>query len=344
MSLITQSKKLIKTFVLLATILFSFQGNAKAGFELIFAPGFAPAPITDSANFQMVGYWDLRERNSFFQVTNTGGEDVRIHIQIFDVNSGCAEFDYFDTLTPFDTHVYDVSELDRNNGAALSAPDLSGGHGIVAITHVDSNDVFILQEFPVLTGNLRITDETGYEYRTNLAGSGVVFAIAEIDSTEFVIFTEGHDIINFNNVMDTSLSDVVVIAYDTIIDPGGIQPIVGEYSVRKFDDQENPISCPNVNLGCSPELDSGGLINVGINQAITNSRTGPSLCLGSDENGFIEMEAIDLETGEPQEIDGQAFNLSNLVIYKGLNNGDGIGSMDASIRSVEVEVEQIGQD
>lgn len=280
--------------------------------------------ITDSASSRLIGYWDLRDRETFFQVTNTNGDDVRIHIQVFDVSSDCAEFDYFDTLTPRDTHVYDIRELDRNNGVELSAPDFSEGHGIIAVTHVNNDDSFNSQT--VLTGNFRIQDSGGFEYRTNLAGPR-----SEYESEPGYINSR----INFNDISGASFTDLVVIALEYINDPGSVIPVTQEYEVGLFDEDENPVSCSPVILGCSPDFpfsdvtlnhDEGGVINVGINQAITNSRGGPSLCLGNDTTGYLELRSGEFFNGIPE----------GGFVFIGLNNGDGTGSMDSAVSSGEL--------
>lgn len=278
----------------------------------VFAFGITTTePDINRRTHQMVGYWDLRERNSFFQVTNTSGEEIRIHIQLFNVGQDCAEFDYYDTLTGFDTHVYKVSELDRNNGAALASPDLSEGHGIVAVSLVNPDDTLNFDR--VLTGNFRIQDSAGYEYRTNFVGSG-----QDVFNADVITYT-----LNFNDVNDSQFADIVVISYIPTIEPGGILPTANEYNVVLYDDQENPISCSPVALGCPDPEDfsaAAPVINTGINQAITNSHGGPSLCLGTDTTGFINMfRTDDIFIGpEIPEV---------TIVYTGLNTGNGSGSM-----------------
>lgn len=260
-------------------------------------------PITDDVSDRLIGYWDLRDRETLFQVTNTGPDDIEIHIQIFNVGTGCAEFDYFDTLTPRDTHVYDVRNLDRNNGVALNAPDLSGGHGIIAVYETEDDNV--------LTGNFRIVDDAGYEYRTNLAGEGFG---SEEDDYE----------VNFNNIDGSTFADLVVITYN--VNGDSIFPTTKEIAVTLYDENENPISCPLAFLGCFVDSDTGlgGVINVGINQAITNSRSGPSLCLGNDTTGHLELDFDDiLVSDEGDDNEG--------AIFIGLNNGSSTGSMDHAI-------------
>lgn len=291
---ISNSRILFTLFVsaLFLAGMFSLPENGKAGHL---------APITDSESSRLVGYWDLRDRDTFFQVTNTSGENVRVHIQVYDVSGNCAEFDYFDTLTPRDTHVYDVSSLDRNNGAALSAPDLSGGHGIIGVTLVDGSGDFENEAF--LTGNFRILDGAGYEYRTNFAGNRTTSPSDEFN-------------FNFNSVDGSVFTDVIVIGVDRESGPGRIEPVTEPYEVTLYDADENPISCPPVVVGCSPDdAGLGNVINFGINQTVTNSKGGPSLCLGTDTTGFLEFETVD----DDSDI---------YAIFIGLNNGSGTGSID----------------
>lgn len=285
-----------------------------------FASGFATSePEINRTTNQMVGYWDLRDRNSFFQVTNKHGEDIRIHIQVFNVGEECQEYDYYDTLTGFDTHVYDLAELDRNNGAALAAPDFSGGHGIIAVSHVNGDDSLNMDR--VLTGNFRIMDTSGYEYRVNFAGTGQGIVVTDLLANT----------VNFNETAESKFSDIVVINYVATFEPGGIQPTSREYSVVLYDEQENPISCSPVVLGCSEGFNSGSsIINTGINQGVTNSRGGPSLCLGNDNTGFVEILTSSGDFIIPEFV----------IVYSGLNNGNGSGSMTiANQKLTEFEFE-----
>lgn len=262
------------------------------------------APLSDTRLSRLVGYWDLRDRQSYFQITNRSNEDVRIHIQLFDADNDCFEYDYYDNLTPGDTHQYDVSELDRNDGSDIAPPDLQNGHGILAVTAVDSSDNALNE--PVLTGNFKIFDSAGYGYRTNLAGQGLQLPPGQ----------ERYET-NFNNISGTSQSDIVVISYQITDEPGGIIPTTQNYSVVAFDDRENQISCSDIVLGCSE-----GLINIGINQEIVNSRNTPSLCLGTDQTGFLELQV--------EEDDSQT---DALIMFNGLNDGNSTGSMDLMIHS-----------
>ena len=86
---------------------------------------------------------------------------------------------------------------------------------------------------------------------------------------------------------------------------------------------------PPVLLGCLPDFVVFGsnaqtalgedIINVGIDQAITNSRGGPSLCLGTNTTGFLHIWT-----------DQSAMNVGYFA-FIGLNNGNSTGSMDSAI-------------
>ena len=339
------SHKYVSAFVISLLFFVSLFGmpvnsNAGGGMMMLFDIGKVTT-ATDGVNNVLIGYWDLRDRSSYFQVTNESADPVRVHIQIFNASDNCVEFDYYDTYTPRDTHVYDVSSLDRNNGSSLNPPVLTGGHGIIAISHVNTaNDIFNHGE--VLTGNFRILDNDGYEYRTNL--SGLNYTDLGPLNPETINFDHK---INFNNVDSSTLADLVVIPFTFNEGPqAGIQPFAQVYNVTMYDKDENPISCPPVLLGCQ-QLDlvqvaqNGDIpMDVGINQAITNSRGGPSLCLGSETTGYLEIDkSIIIPTTRnlsQVSLNGIINNFPGYIIFMGLNNGSGgTGSMDSATGSEE---------
>ena len=280
-------------------------------------PAGIETPITDIAADRLVGYWDLRDRDTYFQVTNTSSGPVTIHIQIYNAGNSCAEFDYFDTLTPRDTHIYNVASLDRNNGAPLAAPDLTGGNGIIGVSVSPQGD-----NDNVLTGNFRIIDNAGYEYRTNMAGEG---------HNGY----SGIQKINFNNVDGSTLADLVVITYYE--DNDTIYPTLSIWDPVIYDQNENPISCPPVLTGCFSNIDelfffdtfgfTNNRLNVGINQAVTNSKGAPSLCLGTDTVGHLELYREFIDAPFEQGDEG--------AIFIGLNNGSSTGSMDHAVADGE---------
>lgn len=273
-------------------------------------------PTTESISNRLIGYWDLRDRNTYFQVTNVFDGSVMVHIQLFNIDTHCAEFDYYDTFTSRDTHVYNVSKLDRNNGNPLAAPDLDGGHGIIAVSVSPQT-----QGSYVLSGNFRITDNSGYEYRTNMAGQG----ISKVSGADKFS-------INFNDIDNTISADLVVITYTTNNDSDTISPTLNLYQPTIYDQDENPVSCPPVLLGCYSNADQlssfNGLTNhidVGINQSITNSKGGTSLCLGNDNVGHLELKLNPLTSPPP---DRQLIDIEEGAIFIGLNNSGKTGSID----------------
>jgi len=70
---------------------------------------------------------------------------------------------FFDSYTVNDTHVYNMRDIQTNDGndAGVVLPD--GAYGIVAI-YVDPESQSPRQG---AFGNMRIIDNNGYEYRTN---------------------------------------------------------------------------------------------------------------------------------------------------------------------------------
>ena len=257
-------------------------------------------PDTDFPEDQLYFFWDLRDRQSFFQVTNTASAALTVHVQVFNAATGCTEFDYLDTYTGNDTHLYDVSDLDRNNLVPLGAPVLTGGFGFVAVSILT-----VSLDDEVLIGNFRVIDDEGYEYRVNAAGN----------------FEGGHTTseytFNFNDIDSTILSDVVGIPVRLNTDDdddveAGLGITTKFNPVTLFDDAENPISCPPVTFACAPTT-----FDLGINQFIVNSKGENSICLGTDTNGYVDLLL------EPLVGDADFF-----VGFIGLNNGDGTGSMD----------------
>jgi len=105
----------------------------------------------DQASEINVGYWDQRDRQSFLQTTNTSASAQFVHVQVFNFADPnfptlCNEFNFFDSYTGFDSHVYDLSNLTRNNGAALAPPDFSDGFGVISVITSGAsigNDVLI---------------------------------------------------------------------------------------------------------------------------------------------------------------------------------------------------------
>jgi len=295
---------------------------------------------SDTANFQLYSVFDLRERESFIQLTNIDSSSVTVHVQIFDVGNNCNENNFFDTYTPADTHVYNMSDIITNNGnpSGVVLPDDSYGIVIISLIVDGLIQGFENPDLQVLLGNFRIIDNTGYEYRTNSTGSPQV-----IDSNIDGIGPE-NDIsynFNFNNEKGVVFSDIFGISVATngafvdtdSVDVANPTENFTILDVDIFNLNEVPFSCRNVVFACITEesprytdlLESVGEASVanfeyGINEAIPNSKGGELLCPSNNiSNGFAKLSVIGQTIGEVQYFVG----------FAGLNNGNGRGSMDS---------------
>ncbi|NIS07487.1 MAG: hypothetical protein GWO07_01705, partial [Candidatus Dadabacteria bacterium] len=84
---------------------------------------------------QLHAFFDLRERESFLQVTNTDtANPYFVHVQVFTVNERCNENNFYDLYTPNDTHVYNMRNIIPNDGgeSGFQLPD--GAYGIVVFS------------------------------------------------------------------------------------------------------------------------------------------------------------------------------------------------------------------
>jgi len=303
-------------------------------------PGFSGTSFdvvnTDSSDQTLFGFFDLRERETFIQITNVDMDPAGniVHIQIYDVSNNCNENNFFDLYTPNDTHIYNLRDIKTNDGndSGVVLPD--GAYGVFVAYGADNPQ----QE---LIGNLRILDNHGYEYRNNLQGTDRNRG----DSTfeEFATF-------NFSPKGGVTLSDVVFITIDEndSTQDADIANILDRWTtvdVNIFDTNENAFSCRKVIMACinqdSPLYEalleeaanntgggcSGGAcaasvadIEYGINEAIPHSKGGELLCPGNNiSEGFVRLERIG---------DGSGTN-DEAVVFVGLNNGNGRGSMDS---------------
>ena len=309
-------------------------------------------PDTDAANYSMYSFFDLRDRETFVQVTNTAnpnfivepGDDdddvhdgmfdvsgaITVHVQIFNVPDNCNENNFFDTLTPNDTHVYNMRDIQTNNGnpSGVVLPD--GAYGFIVISAVDTPTLIIDEDARILIGNFRILDDNGYEYRTNSNGQ----------QTEPTFQPPGDFwYFNFNTLSGVTLSDVIAITTERdegfnssnpSVEASNILDAFQELEVEIFNNNEIIFSCRNVTFACVTQdhplyqelLDEGGDTSVasfeyGINNAIPHSKGGELLCPGNTvSEGFVRVNQI----GNDGDMTG---------FFIGLNNGNGRGSMDS---------------
>jgi len=277
---------------------------------------------SDHGDYQLTGFFDLRDRESFIQITNTDSTARVIHVQVFNVGNLCNENNFFDGYTPNDTHIYNLRDIVTNdtNPAGFVLP--SDAYGIFVVTY-DNTDS------DTMIGNLRIEDTNGYEYRTNLLGTGTQF-----NST-------GNNVsFNYNTSNGVTLSDIIGFDLNNTGNTGpGIEVFAADIlniwislDIDIYDLNEVPFSCRNVIFACTDQenplvpalLEESGDASVasfeyGINESIPSSKGAPLLCPNNViTEGIVNMNVLNF--GD------DAFGTFSLFV--GLNNGNGRGSMD----------------
>ncbi|MGB7291830.1 MAG: hypothetical protein WBD99_06645 [Thermodesulfobacteriota bacterium] len=280
-----------------------------------------PAVNTDTPSYQLYYFWDLRDRDSFFQVLNHSFSVVRVHIQVFDAthdaDSDCELLDFNDTFTPFDAHIYDVSNLQKNDNTPVLDPSpQEGGFGFVVITVI--NQIGAVQKSPVLTGNFRIFDMEGYEYGAKAAG----YPASSNPKTSSYTF-------NFNGINDTHQSDVVGIAVSGAgtANVSAGPSIIAVFDTQLFDLIEQVLNCPPVTFACDPLH-----FDYGIDEQLENSKIGSRFVCNQPENATTDEGIIRLSFSNlcPEAIACPPNSLSNadfFVGFVGLNNGGNFGNM-----------------
>lgn len=269
--------------------------------------------LSETRTTDLVAYFDLRQRNSFVQVTNVSSTaSVTVHVQIFADTFNCEDRNFTDTLTPNETHVYDIRNLVFANGNSVNFQIPDGSHGFVVISAGNGTGLSLQQ----IIGNFRIVDDSGYEYRTNTAGLGFADLVGN----------QANRVARFTDNWGANFSDIVGvdIDFDTPDNlPDGTRDFTVDLTrpmeLSIFDDEENPTSCSGDTFGCT-EGDPATVqfINQGINDVFPNSRGGGVLCSGDfNTDGFIRLTLADFDNTQ-----------SELVGYIGLNDGVGRGSMD----------------
>jgi hypothetical protein len=277
---------------------------------------------TDSGSNRLVAYWDTQGRDSFIQVTNTSSSTVQIHVQVFDVDSiftPCEECNFDDSLTPGDTHVYDIKNLVTNDMGDPACTDLSGDHGFIVIS---ANPA---QSDNSLIGMFRIIDESGYEYRSN--ASSPEDGSARLLTSGLVNFSTASGI---GTGSGNNLSDLVGIAYnlsdmDNFAVSAGptIKTTFGlpQDEILIWDEDEDDISCSPTYFACGQTENGSSAMNRGVDNALPNSHGDPNRVCASSILNFNSSGWLYL----PIEDGGSDY----FVGYIGLNNGDGTGSMDS---------------
>ena len=232
--------------------------HANAGIGFAFTASDTDTATLSTFQGESLGLFyvfDLRDRETFIQLTYPDGDasglPARAHIQIFDVSNNCNENDFFDDYTINDTHIYNMRDIQTNDGnpSGVVLPD--GAYGIVAVT-MYAVEGGIPAEVAGHFGNLRILDNNGYEYRTNAQGAW------ESDGGDEEINNQIFYSFNFNQQSGVSLSDVVGITlWPVEFEQFNIEwvalPVQGTFSpfdVDIYDLNEVPFSCRDIIFSC----------------------------------------------------------------------------------------------
>ena len=278
-----------------------------------------------SDNTQLSAYYDLRDRQSYIQITNFANRPIAIHVQIFQHDRNCDELNFFDDLTENDTVVYDMDNIIKNDGSSAPINLLDDSYGYVVVTL--TSDDGPTGGPPAIIGNFRIVDNAGYEYRTNM--------ISPWKNQDIGDLSTGSLIANFNTVDGAIFADVVGYAYDD----ANVSSVVNidngfSFDIFVYDLVEEPLSCDRRNFAC------GNVMNYGINEDYLNSRGGPLLCPGgglADPNGgFVSFEnGVNLDGTPPESDNGDGDVFVGLI---GINNGNGTGSMDLWFIDIDITI------
>jgi len=271
-------------------------------------------------NISISSFFDLRDRETFVQATVTIKSPSLLHIKIFNVADNCNENNFFDQYTGNDTHVYNLRDIQTNDGNPSGVVLPQNAYGVVIISNFGNGGDISGN----LIGNFRIIDDAGYEYRTNSqafpnSGPGQ-------NPDNVVTF-------NFNTIGGVTLSDIVGI---TIFGEGlsiadNITNNYVSYDVDIYNNNEVPFSCRDVTFACvndnNPLLEelleesgtSVASFEYGINEVIPHSKAGELLCPGNNiSEGVVRMDLQNFGS-----------DIFQKFFYVGLNNGNGRGSMDA---------------
>ncbi len=283
---------------------------------------------------ELAAYYDLRNRSTYIQVTNVEDENpLCIHVQIFQQDRGCSELNFEDELTPNDTVVYNMDDIKRNDGSKVPVDLLDDSYGYVVVSAYDcqtgDDDASGVQDS--LIGNFRIIDDSGYEYRTNMAGNG-----GFEDQISFERDSLRDLIIPFNKVDGATHADIIGFVWQHDVNSNGVDlgdstennirniPQGATFSVFQVDEDEERLSCDTKTFGCGPDK----VMNYGVNDDFPASREDNVLCEGASllpaqNHGYFVLENALVTDGDQNSEEQLTF-----TCFVGLNNNNGTGSMD----------------
>jgi len=297
-----------RTFLtlLLIALTFSFTtfNNANSGGLNL------PLSETDANVYQLYSFFDLRNRESFIQVTNPEGART-VHVQIFDVSNHCTENNFFDDYTPNDTHVYNMRNIETNDGDPSGVDLAAGAYGFVVVTAVLGEGQPADLDGEII-GNFRVLDASGYEYRSN-SQNGTL--LDELSGNQLTF--------NYSSAGGINESDVIGITVKDI-ESGEVTAATGvTFDTNLYNNNEVPFSCSDTTFSCTANT-----FEYGINEALPSSRDGAVTCGSNNiDEGFVVLDRI---TSNDTEV---------FAGYVGLNTGGSSrGSMDSMWEESSLEL------
>ena len=196
----------MRAIVVITLILFVFSVSDSFSQPSPIENPFYFANETDHPSSVNFSFFDLRDRESFVQLTNIDSSNVTVHIQIYNVGNLCNENNFFDVYTPNDTHVYNMRDILSNDGNPTGVDLPDDAYGIVFASTLQPGQI-VNPDFAPIIGNFRVIDNSGYEYRTNSQSFIVgIFTILIGPNTPAATTT-----FNFSDIDGIVLSDIVGI-------------------------------------------------------------------------------------------------------------------------------------
>ena len=263
---------------------------------------------TMEASSQLIFWYDeddtsqVATRNTGIQLTNTSSTDpVEVHIQIYSSTGDaadvantvrCIDGNFNDVLTANDTHVYDMDDIQLNNGEAgtiAPIPSVDDTKGFVVVTPVVGNGDNTAISFQHLIGNTYVHQSGVQSLDISAMGrdavdltngqilaqgttlDGVSTGFIQIQPTEIVF-----NVTDFNTG-PLDFFDIVAIVFADEYGPAGLLgyravPAESTWSPFLFDFDETSGSCPIAtnscfnNWGLSAQFSAANeLIDPGIN-------------------------------------------------------------------------------
>jgi hypothetical protein len=271
---------------------------------------------TNVPSGQIIAPFDTRDgRDTWIQLTNTAATPVAIHVQVL-LGSTCFERDFFDTLTPLDTVIYQMSDLKLNPvpgsdaGSSPIAPDTVNTMGVVTFTpvvaaNIDNNQPIshnhlhgVVHWENALSASDPDVGDTDVLYTWNAMGRDAVLAngvraadgvVLDGAAAFFELIQPNIFHIHYTDDFDANaeqvmFSDLIMVAINDNYQ-GGYTPSAGTtptLAVDVFDNNENFSSCGSQTFTCKEVI---GLNNLHPTTRVLRSTGASGVTLDGDDSG-----------------------------------------------------------